>query len=140
MPEKKSRKQVLQEIKKLDPRPEIKSKAVLPKERTENYEYGLLEVEENLSHGGIINFNLKFGEYDEFEATYSISRDTGRKFQLLEGLSRGEDYSIWERIYSDSYSSSSFKEHNIETLLENDKLPEDYREPLNNFLHDVFWE
>lgn len=122
----------------LYPAKEIKIKAAKPLGDITGYEYGPLNVMEDTSKGGRIEYSLDMGEHGELEMTYSLSLHEGRAFYALEAMSDGCRIDDVSDIYEDYWSSSYIKR--VEDLLEEGKLPEEYRQPVADFLDDIFWE
>jgi hypothetical protein len=106
-------------------------------ETINNYEP--LKIEEESRKGGIVKYTVDF-EGDEINFNFSLSNDLQLSIIFLEALSQGKEFDSWEDIYGDKRNLESTKPSEFQKLIEDNYLSESYQEPLNEFLHDYFWE
>jgi hypothetical protein len=106
-------------------------------ETINNYEP--LKIEEESRKGGIVKYTVDF-EGDKINFNFSLSNDRQLSIIFLEALSQGKEFDSWEDIYGDKRNLESTKPSEFQKLIEDNYLSESYQEPLNEFLHDYFWE
>lgn len=106
-------------------------------ETISNYEP--LKIKEESRKGGIVDYSIDF-EGEEINFNFSISNDTQLSIIFLEALSQGKEFDSWKDIYGNERTLESTKPSEFQKLIEDNYLTEEYREPLNDFLHDYIWD
>jgi hypothetical protein len=107
------------------------------KEVIEDYEP--LEIEEESTRGGIVEYTVDF-EGEQIDFNFSLSKNQQLDIIFLEALSQGKEFESWKDIYGEERTLNDVKPSEMRNIIEDNYLPESYQEPLNEFLHDYFWE
>ncbi|MFQ3275598.1 MAG: hypothetical protein ACI9LV_000252 [Candidatus Nanohaloarchaea archaeon] len=132
----------VEEIKNYSFQEEFTSRAVVSLEPEENrsLKYGLLNVTEDATGKGELAYTIEAEEYPDLEISFLLQDVPQKRIRFLEAVSQGHSFDVWSKFYSGDYNDSPLEENIIDGGFGDDQLPEEYRESLNDFLHDVIWE
>lgn len=130
---------IIDDIKGYEPSEELISKTISRDKWDTEIHYGDLKVTEKSTMGGLISYELELGDYGNIQLNYRLTSRGINKIHLVEALSQGEDFEVWTDIFGDS-SQYQEDEWELTNVLEDGKLPEEYQDPVKEFLHDIFWE
>lgn len=119
---------------------EIIGKTTDRKKWSKELNYGDLKVTEESIRGGSVQYSLDFEEYGILEIRYSFAGRENKNIYLIEALSQGKNFNIKSEIFESDYPQKQIYDWGLTDVLEHNKIPEEYREPLNEFMHDIFWE